>query len=179
MFSSFGSASNPYGGRGVNLKRQLFGKKKSISLQSEGLDLHKVKGQHCVETWATHYNNQLQPTTHYNNQDQLANVNKAAAAAAVNTVSSQQQQQQVSSSSSDKLNRVNLITSSPTSSTFLEKVGQSGLVVKEQQQVKELSTSRQQQEPSSSRSEKLAGLLAPFFHQLVVVSTRNHCVASF
>ena len=174
----------------MNLKRQLFGKKKSISQQSEGLDLHKVKGQHCVETWATHYNNQLQPTTthynnqlqpttHYNNQDQLANVNKAAAAAAVNTVSSQQQQQQqqqVRSSSSDKLNRVNLITSSPTSSTFLEKVEQSGLVVKEQQ-VKELS--RQQQEPSSSRSEKLAGLLAPFFHQLVVVSTRNHCVASF
>ena len=114
----------------MNLKRQLFGKKKSISLQSEGLDLHKVKGQHCVETWATHYNN----------QDQLSNVNKAVAAAAasvvvVNTVSydGQQQQQQNVSSSSDKLNRVNLIPSSPTSSTFLEKVEEGNLVVKEQE----------------------------------------------
>ena len=53
MFSSFGS-TNPYGGR-VNLKRHLFGKKKTPSIQSEGLDLKKVKGQHCVETWATHY----------------------------------------------------------------------------------------------------------------------------
>ena len=143
MFSSFGNANNPYGGR-VNLKRQLFGKKKSISLQSEGLDLNKVKGQHCVETWATHYNN----------QDQLGNVNKAAAAAAVvvNDAQQQQQQQKVrSSSSNEKLNRVNLITSSPTSSTFLEKVEESRLVVKEQQ-VKELS---RQEEPSSSRSEKL------------------------
>lgn len=145
MFSSFGNANNPYGGR-VNLKRQLFGKKKSISLQSEGLDLNKVKGQHCVETWATHYNN----------QDQLGNVNKAAAAAAVvvNDVQQQQQQQQKvrSSSSNEKLNRVNLITSSPTSSTFLEKVEESRLVVKEQQ-VKELRS--RQEEPSSSRSEKL------------------------
>ena len=141
MFSSFGNANNPYGGR-VNLKRQLFGKKKSISLQSEGLDLNKVKGQHCVETWATHYNN----------QDQLGNVNKAAAAAAVVVNDAQQQQQKVrSSSSNEKLNRVNLITSSPTSSTFLEKVEESRLVVKEQQ-VKELS---RQEEPSSSRSEKL------------------------
>ena len=125
MFSSFGNANNPYGGR-VNLKRQLFGKKKSISLQSEGLDLHKVKGQHCVETWATHYNNeQLQ---------QLGNVNKAAAAAAVVVNDAQQQQQQkVRSSSSEKLNRVNLISSSPTSSTFLEKLEESRLVVKEQQ----------------------------------------------
>ena len=143
MFSSFGNANNPYGGR-VNLKRQLFGKKKSISLQSEGLDLHKVKGQHCVETWATHYNN----------QDQLGNVNKAAAAAAVVVNDAQQQQQQKvrSSSSNEKLNRVNLITSSPTSSTFLEKVEESRLVVKEQQ-VKELRS--RQEEPSSSRSEKL------------------------
>ena len=39
----------------MNLKRHLFGKKKSPSIQSEGLDLKKVKGQHCVETWATHY----------------------------------------------------------------------------------------------------------------------------
>ena len=124
MFSSFGNANNPYGGR-VNLKRQLFGKKKSISLQSEGLDLHRVKGQHCVETWATHYNN----------QDQLGNVNKAATAAVVvvNTVSHDgpPQQQNVSSNSSEKLNRVNLITSSPTSSTFLEKVEEGKLVVKE------------------------------------------------
>ena len=123
MFSSFGTANNPYGGR-VNLKRQLFGKKKSISLQSEGLDLHKVKGQHCVETWATHYNN----------QDQLSNVNKAAAAAVVvvNTVNHDgHQQQQNVSSNSDKLNRVNLITGSPTSSTFLEKVEEGNLVVKE------------------------------------------------
>ena len=147
MFSSFGNANQPYGGGGrVNLKRQLFGKKKSISLQSEGLDLNKVKGQHCVETWATHYNN----------QDQLGNVNKAAAAAAVvvNDVQQQQQQQQKvrSSSSNEKLNRVNLITSSPTSSTFLEKVEESRLVVKEQQ-VKELRS--RQEEPSSSRSEKL------------------------
>ena len=135
MFSSFGNANNPYGGR-VNLKRQLFGKKKSISLQSEGLDLHKVKGQHCVETWATHYNN----------QDQLSNVNKAAAAAVVvvNTVSHDGQQQQNVSSSSDKLNRVNLITSSPTSSTFLEKVEEGNLAVKE----------LSRQEPSS-RLEKL------------------------
>ena len=135
MFSSFGTANNPYGGR-VNLKRQLFGKKKSISLQSEGLDLHKVKGQHCVETWATHYNN----------QDQLSNVNKAAAAAVVvvNTVSHDGQQQQNVSSSSDKLNRVNLITSSPTSSTFLEKVEEGNLAVKE----------LSRQEPSS-RLEKL------------------------
>ena len=135
MFSSFGNANNPYGGR-VNLKRQLFGKKKSISLQSEGLDLHKVKGQHCVETWATHYNN----------QDQLSNVNKAAAAAVVvvNTVSHDGQQQQNLSSSSDKLNRVNLITSSPTSSTFLEKVEEGNLAVKE----------LSRQEPSS-RLEKL------------------------
>ena len=126
MFSSFGTTNNPYGGR-VNLKRHLFGKKKSISLQSEGLDLHKVKGQHCVETWATHYNN----------QDQLSNVNKAAAASVVvNTVSydgPQQQQQQNVSSSSEKLNRVNLIPSSPTSSTFLEKVEEANLVVKEQE----------------------------------------------
>ena len=143
MFSSFGNANNPYGGR-VNLKRQLFGKKKSISLQSEGLDLHKVKGQHCVETWATHYNN----------QDQLGNVNKAAAAAAavVNDAQQQQQQKVRSNSSNEKLNRVNLITSSPTSSTFLEKVEESRLVVKEQQ-VKELRS--RQEEPSSSRSEKL------------------------
>lgn len=126
MFSSFGNASNPYGGGRANLKRHLFGKKKSISLQSEGLDLHKVKGQHCVETWATHYNNeQLQ---------QLGNVNKAAAAV-VNNVNhiQQQQQQKVRSSSSEKLNRVNLISSSPTSSTFLEKLEESRLVVKEQQ----------------------------------------------
>ena len=98
MFSSFGNTNNPYGGR-VNLKRQLFGKKKSISLQSEGLDLHRVKGQHCVETWATHYSN----------QDQLSNVNKAAAAAVVvvNTVNHDgQQQQQNVSSSSDKLTRI-------------------------------------------------------------------------
>ena len=136
MFSSFGTANNPYGGR-VNLKRQLFGKKKSISLQSEGLDLHKVKGQHCVETWATHYNN----------QDQLSNVNKAAAAAVVvvNTVNHDgHQQQQNVSSNSDKLNRVNLITSSPTSSTFLEKAEEGNLVVKE----------LSRQEPSS-RLEKL------------------------
>ena len=120
----------------MNLKRQLFGKKKSISLQSEGLDLHKVKGQHCVETWATHYNN----------QDQLSNVNKTAAAAVVvvNTVSHDGQQQQNVSSSSDKLNRVNLITSSPTSSTFLEKVEEGNLAVKE----------LSRQEPSS-RLEKL------------------------
>ena len=124
MFSSFGNASNPYGGGRANLKRHLFGKKKSISLQSEGLDLHKVKGQHCVETWATHYNNeQLQ---------QLGNVNKAAAAV-VNNVNHIQQQQKVRSSSSEKLNRVNLISSSPTSSTFLEKLEESRLVVKEQQ----------------------------------------------
>ena len=124
MFSSFGNASNPYGGGRANLKRHLFGKKKSISLQSEGLDLHKVKGQHCVETWATHYNNeQLQ---------QLGNVNKAAAAV-VNNVNHTQQQQKVRSSSSEKLNRVNLISSSPTSSTFLEKLEESRLVVKEQQ----------------------------------------------
>ena len=126
MFSSFGNASNPYGGGRANLKRHLFGKKKSISLQSEGLDLHKVKGQHCVETWATRYNNeQLQ---------QLGNVNKAAAAV-VNNVNhiQQQQQQKVRSSSSEKLNRVNLISSSPTSSTFLEKLEESRLVVKEQQ----------------------------------------------
>ena len=127
MFSSFGNASNPYGGGRANLKRHLFGKKKSISLQSEGLDLHKVKGQHCVETWATHYNNeQLQ---------QLGNVNKAAAAVVNNVNHTQQQQQQKvrSSSSSEKLNRVNLISSSPTSSTFLEKLEESRLVVKEQQ----------------------------------------------
>ena len=126
MFSSFGNASNPYGGGRANLKRHLFGKKKSISLQSEGLDLHKVKGQHCVETWATHYNNeQLQ---------QLGNVNKAAAAVVNNVNHTQQQQQQkVRSSSSEKLNRVNLISSSPTSSTFLEKLEESRLVVKEQQ----------------------------------------------
>ena len=124
MFSSFGNASNPYGGGRANLKRHLFGKKKSISLQSEGLDLHKVKGQHCVETWATHYKNeQLQ---------QLGNVNKAAAAV-VNNVNHIQQQQKVRSSSSEKLNRVNLISSSPTSSTFLEKLEESRLVVKEQQ----------------------------------------------
>ena len=149
MFSSFGTANNPYGGGGrVNLKRHLFGKKKSISLQSEGLDLHKVKGQHCVETWATHYNNQ--------DQLQLGNVNKPAAAAAapavVNTVSHDGQQQNVksSSSSNEKLNRVNLIPSSPTSSTFLEKVEESKLVVKEQQEL-----GRQQQQEPSSRLEKL------------------------
>ena len=149
MFSSFGTANNPYGGGGrVNLKRHLFGKKKSISLQSEGLDLHKVKGQHCVETWATHYNNQ--------DQLQLGNVNKPAAAAAapavVNTVSHVGQQQNVksSSSSNEKLNRVNLIPSSPTSSTFLEKVEESKLVVKEQQEL-----GRQQQQEPSSRLEKL------------------------
>ena len=144
MFSSFGNANNPYGGR-VNLKRQLFGKKKSISLQSEGLDLNKVKGQHCVETWATHYSNQ--------DQLQVNNVNRAAAAApaVVNTVSHDGQQQNVksSSSSSEKLNRVNLIASSPTSSTFLEKVEEGKLVVKEQQQL-----NRQQEEPLS-RLEKL------------------------
>ena len=149
MFSSFGTANNPYGGGGrVNLKRHLFGKKKSISLQSEGLDLHKVKGQHCVETWATHYNNQ--------DQLQLGNVNKPAAAAAapavVNTVNHDGQQQNVksSSSSNEKLNRVNLIPSSPTSSTFLEKVEESKLVVKEQQEL-----DRQQQQEPSSRLEKL------------------------
>ena len=149
MFSSFGTANNPYGGGGrVNLKRHLFGKKKSISLQSEGLDLHKVKGQHCVETWATHYNNQ--------DQLQLGNVNKPAAAAAapavVNTVNHDGQQQNVksSSSSNEKLNRVNLIPSSPTSSTFLEKVEESKLVVKEQQEL-----GRQQQQEPSSRLEKL------------------------
>ena len=88
--------------------------------------MHKVKGQHCVETWATHYNNeQLQ---------QLGNVNKAAAAVVNNVNHTQQQQQQkVRSSSSEKLNRVNLISSSPTSSTFLEKLEESRLVVKEQQ----------------------------------------------
>ena len=149
MFSSFGTANNPYGGGGrVNLKRHLFGKKKSISLQSEGLDLHKVKGQHCVETWATHYNNQ--------DQLQIGNVNKPAAAAAapavVNTVNHDGQQQNVksSSSSNEKLNRVNLIPSSPTSSTFLEKVEESKLVVKEQQEL-----GRQQQQEPSSRLEKL------------------------
>ena len=159
MFSSFGNASNPYGGGRANLKRHLFGKKKSISLQSEGLDLHKVKGQHCVETWATHYNNeQLQ---------QLGNVNKAAAAVVNNVNHTQQQQQQkVRSSSSEKLNRVNLISSSPTSSTFLEKLEESRLVVKEQQ----LSS-----KDPSSRLEKLnsSPLLAPFF------STRHHVLLVF
>ena len=72
-------------------------------------------------------------------------MNKAAAAAVVvvNTVNHDGQQQNVSSNS-DKLNRVNLITSSPTSSTFLEKAEEGNLVVKE----------LSRQEPSS-RLEKL------------------------
>ena len=79
----------------MNLKRQLFGKKKSISLQSEGLDLHKVKGQHCVETWATHYNKE-DPQLSRNN---VNNVNI----------------------SNERLNRVNLISrvSAPPSSVNL------------------------------------------------------------
>ena len=74
-------------------------------------------------------------------------MNKAAAAAVVvvNTVNHDgHQQQQNVSSNSDKLNRVNLITSSPTSSTFLEKAEEGNLVVKE----------LSRQEPSS-RLEKL------------------------
>ena len=126
MFSSFGNANQPYGGGGrVNLKRQLFGKKKSISLQSEGLDLHKVKGQHCVETWATHYNKE---------DPQLSSNN-------VNNVNI----------SNERLNRVNLISSSPTCSTFLDKVEESKLVTKEQQE-KEKEVNRRKV-PSPCRSD--------------------------
>ena len=43
-------------GINVNVKRNFFKKSKTDSVQlSQGLDLHKVKGHHCVETWASHY----------------------------------------------------------------------------------------------------------------------------
>lgn len=52
MFSSF-STSTQYGGR-AKIKRKLFSKRETHSSQSEGgLDLKKIKGKHCVETWAT------------------------------------------------------------------------------------------------------------------------------
>ena len=53
MFSACGSTT-PYGGR-VAVARHLFGKTKSSSVNLEGLDLQKVKRQHCVETWASSY----------------------------------------------------------------------------------------------------------------------------
>ena len=54
MFSACGS-TNPYGGRS-NIKRKLFSKRKTHSSTSDGgIDLKKVKGKHCVETWASLY----------------------------------------------------------------------------------------------------------------------------
>ena len=54
MISACGS-TNPYGIR-VNIKRKLFSKRKTHSTESSGgIDLKKVKGKHCVETWASAY----------------------------------------------------------------------------------------------------------------------------
>ena len=58
MFSACGT-TNPYGGRS-NIKRKLFSKRKTHSSTSDGgIDLKKVKGKHCVETWASQYNQSL------------------------------------------------------------------------------------------------------------------------
>ena len=43
-------------GVNVNVKRNFFKKSSPGCVQTlPGLDLHKVKGHHCVETWASHY----------------------------------------------------------------------------------------------------------------------------
>ena len=74
MFSACGS-TNPYGGRS-DIKRKLFSKRKTHSVTSDGgLDLKKVKGRHCVETWASIYdqNNTANKLEHQNNHDSLDN----------------------------------------------------------------------------------------------------------
>ena len=65
MFSACGS-TNPYGGR-INIKRKLFSKRKTHSLTSDGgIDLKKVKGKHCVETWASLYDQNTSISIHDN-----------------------------------------------------------------------------------------------------------------
>ena len=54
MFSACGSTT-PYGEL-MALARHLLRKTKSFSVNLEGLDLQKVKRQHCDETWASSYN---------------------------------------------------------------------------------------------------------------------------
>ena len=69
MFSACGS-TNPYGGR---IKIRLFSKRKTQSTQSdEGIDLKKVKGKHCVETWASLFDQ----NTSANNHDSQNNHNR-------------------------------------------------------------------------------------------------------
>ena len=74
MFSACGS-TNPYGGR-INIKRKLFSKRKTHSLTSDGgIDLKKVKGKHCVETWASLYdqNSAINNPDYQNNHDSQEN----------------------------------------------------------------------------------------------------------
>ena len=83
MFSACGS-TNPYGGK-INIKRKLFSKRKTHSKESDGgMDLKKVKGKHCVETWASHYvqntsnNHEIQPNNDYqDNHINKINLSKA------------------------------------------------------------------------------------------------------
>ena len=86
MFSACGS-TNPYGGR-TNIKRKLFAKRKTHSSQSDGgIDLKKVKGKHCVETWASLYDQNISTNNHDCQDNQERPKNRANLSEAVKSES--------------------------------------------------------------------------------------------